>query len=158
MLMLGNKPNGTRVDMKKASHARKVFSNRWLKVGFVAIAASAAVAFSWKVGVTVRPLEATVQLERLTAKVEQTKFIQPETALAITRLVDQNGYDCDRVVCHTQLQARNRAVRDRLKTLIAHKTDSGPNSPGLESKTPSSLMPASATTALGAGRLQKNID
>ena len=91
MLMRGNKPNGPRVEMKKASHARDVFRNRRLKAGFAAIAVSAAVTFFWTVGVMVRPLEATVQLERLTTKVEKTKFIPPETALAITRLVDQNG-------------------------------------------------------------------
>jgi hypothetical protein len=61
-------------------------------------------------------------MERLTAKVEQAKFIHPDTAQAITRFVDQNGYDCDKEVCSTQLQARNRAVRNRLQTLIAEKT------------------------------------
>jgi hypothetical protein len=125
-----------------AGHLRAVFRNVWLKAGLAAIAVSAAVTFFWNVGITVRPLEATVQMERLTAKVEQTNFIHPDTALAIVRLVDQKGYDCDRVVCDTQLQARNHAVRDRLKTLIAHKTYLEPTSLASESKTPLSFMPA----------------
>jgi N-acetylmuramoyl-L-alanine amidase CwlA len=87
-------------------------------------------------------------MERLAAKVEQTKFINPDTALTITRFVDQNGYDCDNVVCTTQLQARNRAVRDRLKTLIAHKTPFKPTLPASESETTLSLVPASAPPAI----------
>ncbi len=116
-----------------AGHPRAVFRppidpkellawNAWLKGGLAAIAASAAVALFWTVGGTVRPLEATVQMERLAAKVEQTKSIYPDTARAITRFVDQSGDDCDNVVCNTQLQARNRAVRNHLKKLISEKT------------------------------------
>ena len=60
----------------------------------------------------------------MAVKLEQTKVVHPDTARAITLFVDQNGYDCDKVICSTQLQARNRAVRDHLKTLIAEKTPS----------------------------------
>jgi hypothetical protein len=141
-----------------AGHPRAVFRpptdpkellawKAWLKGGLTAIAVSAAVALFWTVGGTVRPLEATVQMERLTAKVEQAKFIHPDTAHAITRFVDQNGYDCDKVVCSTQLQARNRAVRNRLKTLLAYKTPLKPTSPASQTKTSSSLMLASPPPA-----------
>ena len=142
-----------------AGHPRAVFRpptdpkelltwNAWLKGGLTAIAVSAAAALFWIVGGTVRPLEATVQMERLTAKVEQTKFIHPDTAQAITRFVDQNGYDCDKVVCSTQLQVRNRAVRNRLKSLLASKTPVKPTSLASETKTPSSLMPASLPSVI----------
>ena len=63
-----------------AGHPRAVFRpptdpkellawKAWLKGGLTAIAVSATVALFWTVGGTVRPLEATVQMERLTAKV-----------------------------------------------------------------------------------------
>src|SRR5262245_50468239 len=116
-----------------AGHPRAVFSpptdpkelsewNAQLKCWSTVIAVGAVVALLWMAGGTVRPLEATVLMERLTAKVEQTKSIQPDAARAITRFVDQNEFNCDKVVCGAQLQARNRAARNRLKTLIAEKT------------------------------------
>jgi hypothetical protein len=129
-----------------AGHPRAVFSpptdpkelpawNAWLRRGLAAIAVSAAAALLWAVGSTFRPLEATVQMERLVAKVEQTKFIHPDTAQAVTRFIDQNGYDCANVFCGTQLQARNRAVRNHLKQLIAEKAPSSA-SQASQSKTP----------------------
>jgi hypothetical protein len=42
--------------------------NAWLRRGLAAIAVSAAVALLWEVGGTVRPVEATVQMERLAAQ------------------------------------------------------------------------------------------
>src|SRR5262249_16016311 len=96
--------------------------NARLKYWPAAIAIAAVAALLWTAGGTVRPLEATVLMERLTAKVEQTKSIQPDAARALTRAVEQNEFNCDKVVCGTQLQARNRAARNRLKTLIAEKT------------------------------------
>jgi hypothetical protein len=60
-------------------------------------------------------------MERMAAKVEQTKFIHPNTAHEITRFIDRHWHDCDKAACSTQLQARNRAARNHLKTLIAEK-------------------------------------
>jgi hypothetical protein len=116
-----------------AGHPRAVFSpptdpkerltwSRWLKGGLATIVFSAAAALFWAAGGMARPLEATVQMEQMAAKVEQTKFIHPNTAHAITRYIDQRWYDCDKVACSAQLQARNRAVRNRLKTLMPKKT------------------------------------
>lgn len=120
-----------------AGHPRGVFTpptdpgelstwNAWLKGALAAIAVIAATTLFWTAGGTVRPLEAIVKMERMAVKLEQTKVIHPDTVRAITLFVDQNGYDCDKVICSTQLQARNRAVRDHLKTLtlIAEKTPS----------------------------------
>jgi hypothetical protein len=95
--------------------------NERLRYWPAAIAVAAVAALLWTAGATV-PLEATVQMERLTAKVEQTKSIHPDTARALTRFADRDEYNCDKVVCGTQLQARNRAARNRLKTSIAEKT------------------------------------
>jgi hypothetical protein len=144
-----------------AGHPRAVFRpptdpkellewNARLKCGFAAIAASAAVVLLWTVGGPVRPLEATVQMERLTAKVAQTKFIHPDTVHALTRFVDQNGYDCDKVVCSPQLQSRNRAARDRLKTLIAEKAPSN-DLAGLGKQGPLIIDAGLATTGAVAG-------
>ena len=116
-----------------AGHPRAIFRpptdpkerltwRRWLKGGLATIVFSTAAALLWAAGGTARPLEATVQMEQLAAKVEQAKLIHPNTAHAITRYIDQRGYDCDQVACSAQLQARNRAVRNRLKILIAKKT------------------------------------
>jgi hypothetical protein len=116
-----------------AGHPRAIFTpptdpkelpawDTWLRRGLAAIAVSVAVALFWNMGGTIRPLEATVQMERLAAKIEQTKVIHPDAARAIMRFADQNGYDCDHVVCNTQLRARNRAARNNLQKLIAEKT------------------------------------
>jgi|SRR5262245_53409174 len=95
------------------THPKRPFDwNARLKYWPAAIAVAAAAALLWTAGGTVRPLEATVLMERLTAKVEQTKSIQPDAARAITRFVDQNEFNCDKVVCGAQLQARNRAARN----------------------------------------------
>jgi hypothetical protein len=61
-------------------------------------------------------------MEGMAAKVEQTRFIHPNTAQEITRFIDRHWYDCDMAECSTQLQARDRAARNHLKTLIAEKT------------------------------------
>jgi hypothetical protein len=116
-----------------AGHPRAIFRrptdpeelltwNAWLKGGLAAIGVSTAVALSWTIGGPVRPLEAIVQMERMAAKMDQTKFIHPNTAQEITRFIDQHWHDCDKAACSTQLQARNRAARNHLKTLIAEKT------------------------------------
>ncbi len=93
---------------------------KWLKGGAAAISLSAALALCWAAG-TVRPLEATIQMERLAAKVEQTAVIHPNTARELARLMDQHGYDCNQVACGAQLHARNNAARNRLTGLIAMK-------------------------------------
>ena len=93
---------------------------KWLKGGAAAISLAVALALCWAAG-TVRPLEATIQMERLAAKVEQTAVIHPNTAREFARLVDQHGYDCNQVACGAQLHARNSAARNRLTGLIAMK-------------------------------------
>jgi Asp/Glu/hydantoin racemase len=60
-------------------------------------------------------------MERMAAKVEQTKFIHPNTAQEMTRFIDQHWHDCDKAACSTQLQTRNRTTRNHLKALIAER-------------------------------------
>ena len=95
---------------------------KWLGTGVAAITLSTAVALIWAGTSAVQPLEATVQMERLTVKMEHAKSIDPETAREVRRLISQPWYDCNQIACSAPLQARNSAVRDRLKTLIAKKT------------------------------------
>jgi hypothetical protein len=66
-----------------------------------------------------RVLEATVQMERLAAKLERAKKIAPETKLEIDRLIRQPWYDCNQMACTTALERRNRVARVRLQTVLA---------------------------------------
>lgn len=93
----------------------------WIKGGVAAISLSTMLALLWAAGGPLRPLEATVQMEGLAAKVEQAANLHPDTARELARLIDQRGYDCRYVTCGADLQARNSAARNRLETLIAIK-------------------------------------
>jgi len=92
-----------------------------LKATFGAIAFSGAVALSLAASGTGRPVEATVQMEQLAAKVERAKSIHPKTVHEVTRLIGQPWYDCNQVACSAQLKARNTAARNRLQAMIAKK-------------------------------------
>jgi hypothetical protein len=71
-----------------------------------------------------RPMEATVQMERLAEKLEHTREIPAETANAIARLIAQPWYDCGHAACGTELRARNQTARARLENLLADKGSS----------------------------------
>jgi hypothetical protein len=88
------------------------------------IAVCGTVALLWAAGGTRQPLEATVQMEQLAAKVGHASSIYPDTAREIAQVLALPQYDCDQVACSTALQARNSAARGRLKTLIATITHS----------------------------------
>ncbi len=96
--------------------------NAWLKGAAAVLACTGAFALFLAYGSSNRPLEATVQMERLAAKVERAKAIDPATAHEIARLIGQPWYDCNQVACSAQMQARNGLARDRLQTLMARKT------------------------------------
>jgi hypothetical protein len=83
------------------------------------VVSTAALALLLASETTNRPLEATVQMERLATKLEQMKVIHPETAQAIANLVVRPSYDCDQVTCSTQVYARNSAARSRLQAVLA---------------------------------------
>jgi hypothetical protein len=68
-----------------------------------------------------RPVEATVQMERLAEKLERTTAIPAATANAVARVLGQPGYDCRYVACSAQLADRNRTARTRLENLLADK-------------------------------------
>src|SRR5262245_4578486 len=66
-----------------------------------------------------RPLEATVQMERLAAKLERMKAVHPNTAQAITTLLFQPSHDCHQVVCSPAIQTRNSVARARITATLA---------------------------------------
>jgi len=68
-----------------------------------------------------RPEEATSQMERLAAQLETATAIPAATTNAVARVIGQPWYDCRHVACSAELTDRNRAVRSRLKSLLASK-------------------------------------
>jgi hypothetical protein len=92
---------------------------RWLRGLSTTVVSTAALALLLASETTNRPLEATVQMERLATKLEQMKVIHPETVQAIANLVLRPSHDCDQVTCSTQLYARNSAARSRLRGILA---------------------------------------
>jgi hypothetical protein len=69
--------------------------------------------------VPVRPLEATVQMERLAVKMERAAVLAPETIEAVARMMSHPSYDCRLVSCRLELQQRNQAARDRLHAVLS---------------------------------------
>ena len=69
--------------------------------------------------VPIRPLEATVQMERLAVKMERAAVLAPETIEAVARIMSHPSYDCRRVPCRLELQQRNEAARDRLHAALS---------------------------------------
>src|SRR5262245_35741938 len=98
---------------------QRIVWKRWLKGLGTIIASTAALALFLASGSTNRPLETTVHMERVAAKLERMKVIHPETAKTITTLVLWPTYDCDQVTCGAAVQARNSAARSRLKAVLA---------------------------------------
>src|SRR5215216_7048944 len=103
-----------------ADFAQRLLWEKWLK-GAIAVAACGSVAALLLAGTTVSPLEATVQMERLAARAEHAKRIDPATAHEIARLIGQRWYDCSQVACSAQLQQRNRAARRQLSAVLQAK-------------------------------------
>lgn len=69
-----------------------------------------------------RQLAATVEMERLAAKLERVKQIPPETALEVGRIVGRSEFDCAQVSCRASLEQRNTAARAHLLALIRAQT------------------------------------
>jgi hypothetical protein len=69
-----------------------------------------------------RQLAATVEMERLAAKLERVRQIPPETAFEVGRIVARPEFDCARVSCRPSLEQRNTAVRAHLLALIRAQT------------------------------------
>lgn len=71
------------------------------------------------------PDETTARMERILTQLDRMNSIRPNTAQAITRIISQPGYDCERIACDAKLKARNMAVRFRLETSLAAKAVAG---------------------------------
>jgi len=92
---------------------------RWCKRTAGMLAATAAVTVLIAAGIPARPLQATLEMEQLAAKLERVRAIHPDKAETIAALIDRPWYDCNRVACNARLHGRNDAARARLKGLIA---------------------------------------
>src|SRR5262245_56121766 len=97
---------------------RRVWS-RWLKGLGAAIASTLAIGLLLASESRTRPLEATIQMERLADKLERMKAVHPNTAQAITTLILQPSHDCHQVVCIPAVQARNSIARALITATLA---------------------------------------
>ena len=97
----------------------RIVWNRWLKGLGAALASTLAIGLVLASESKPRPLEATVQMERLADKLERMRLVQPSTARAITTLILQPSYDCHQVVCSPKVQARNSIARSRITATLA---------------------------------------
>src|SRR5262245_22334013 len=93
--------------------------NRGLKGLGAAVASTLAIGLLLASESRTRPLEATVQMERLAAKLERMKTVHPSTAQAITTLLLQPSHDCHQVVCSPAVQARSSVARSRITATLA---------------------------------------
>jgi hypothetical protein len=98
---------------------------RRLKGLMVAVAACCVVGLVVTLNNNFGPDETTARMERILTQLDQMNSIRPETAQAITRIISQPGYDCERIACDAKLKARNMAVRFRLETLLTAKALAG---------------------------------
>ena len=69
-----------------------------------------------------RTSNATAQIEKINALLENINSIGPNTAREITQLIHQPSYDCNLVPCSSALQRRNYVARSKLEALLAKKT------------------------------------
>jgi hypothetical protein len=101
---------------------RSLLAARRVLNGALAILAVCGIAaLSWGAG-KAPPIDATVHLEQLAARVERMRSIAPDTARHLSRVLALPWYDCARTACGPTLKGRNSAARARLETLIAVKT------------------------------------
>jgi hypothetical protein len=98
----------------------ETISERALRTWLFVVAACCCWAMIMMMTDGTRPEEATRQMERLATQLEGTT-IPAATANAVARVIGQPWYDCGHAACSAELADRNRAVRSRLKTLLASK-------------------------------------
>jgi hypothetical protein len=101
-----------------------IITNRALCGWLIVVSASVCWAAIMMTSGGMRPMEATIQIERLVEALERTTAIPAATANDVARIIGQPWYDCRHVACSGQLAARNRASRTRLKDLLASKVAS----------------------------------
>ena len=112
-------PRGRFLGHQSLSEDRLV--GRWL-IGVVALfACTGGLLFLIANGSSARPLETTIQLERLAKKVEAVRALPAKTSDELKLLIGQRWYNCEQVACSPEFQTRNRVARDRLLSLIAVK-------------------------------------
>jgi hypothetical protein len=93
-----------------------------MKAPVLSVLALAIAPLGWASGSPARPMETTVLMEGLAAKIEHAQKLHPDTAREIARLMSHASSDCTRVRCSEPLRARNAAARHHLELLVASKT------------------------------------
>ena len=93
-----------------------------MKIPVLPVLVLAIAPLGWASGSPARPMEATVLMDRLAAKIEHAQKLHPDTAREIARLMSQPSCDCTQVRCSEPLRARNVAARHHLELLVASKT------------------------------------
>jgi hypothetical protein len=99
----------------------ETISNRALCGWLFVVAACCVWAMTTMMTDGTRPIEATLQMERLAEKLESKAEIPVATASAVARMLGQPWYDCRHVACSAELADRNRLARTRLETLLASR-------------------------------------
>jgi type VI protein secretion system component VasK len=105
-------------DPDAAAPQQREQRSRRLPALIALVSCAAAIALLLSTGATHRPLEATAQIERTAARVEQLRTIHPEAVAEIERLYAKSLYDCERVSCDASLKARNQAAHARLEAAL----------------------------------------
>lgn len=91
----------------------------WLVRPVLALGSGIVLALFWINAPATPPIEGTVRLERLAAKLQRARIIPHQTEQEIARLIASAAHDCERIECSPKLAQRNQAVRDQLKLLLA---------------------------------------
>jgi hypothetical protein len=88
---------------------------RWLP----AIAPCTAIALAWAGIATPGAAEATARMEQLAGRIEHAGVLHPDTVQQLEQVLHTPQYECGRVHCRPELEARNQAARARLEKAIA---------------------------------------
>jgi hypothetical protein len=97
----------------------KMIGNWKISLSIALLAIAIAIASA---GRTESAHEATAIMESFAAKAGTAQQIAPETRDTVLRLLATPDYDCDRVKCDEQLQARNRLARERVMQAISGRS------------------------------------
>jgi hypothetical protein len=140
---------------QRATFMRKNPLNMLIMGGFIVAACAIGFVLSPMLGVTgpgkeaiaklesqsaSRTSNATAQIEKINALLENINSIAPNTAREITQLIHQPSYDCNLVPCSSALQRRNYVARSQLEALLAKKTLPDENSIHATSHEPTKIV------------------
>jgi hypothetical protein len=117
-----------RVNLKTLGDQAKTRRSQYLKenskhllkaIGAAAVVLSVALLVTAAHRASYHTREATARMEHLAAMLSNTRTIAPDTVREIRQLLRQDGNDCIQLGCDSALDSRNRAVRVKLKLMLA---------------------------------------